>query len=143
MSARVSGKVIAVLSLLAAPWAQGADLLQIYQQALQSDPQLREAEANRLAAREAKPIALADLLPQLNATGSVGHDEASGRQAVIVTQATTVPYKTNSDTTQYQIQLRQAVFHWDQWVALHRASASVARCGEKLALKRKIPSPGR
>ena len=45
-------------------WA--ADLLAVYQRALQNDPQLREAEANRLAALESKPQALSALLPQLS-----------------------------------------------------------------------------
>src|SRR5580700_5253727 len=35
--------------------APAADLLAVYQRALQNDPQLREAEATRLAALEAKP----------------------------------------------------------------------------------------
>ena len=38
-----------------------ADLLAVYQRALQNDPQLREAEANRLAALESKPQALVGL----------------------------------------------------------------------------------
>ena len=45
--------------------APAADLLAVYQRALQNDPQLREAEATRLAALEAKPQALSALLPQL------------------------------------------------------------------------------
>src|ERR1700732_4095978 len=48
--------------------ASAADLVAVYQRALQNDPQLREAEANRLAALESKPQALAALLPQ--GTGS-------------------------------------------------------------------------
>src|SRR4051794_5593698 len=105
MITRNARRMVATLLILVAPWAHAADLVQIYQQALQSDPQLREAEANRLAAREAKPIALASLLPQLNGTGSVGHDDISGKQSVIVTQSTSVSYKTNSDTTQYNLEL--------------------------------------
>ena len=42
----------------------------MYQRALQNDPQIREADANRLASRESKPQALAALLPQLDASGS-------------------------------------------------------------------------
>src|SRR4051812_49754929 len=49
---------------------QAADLLSVYERALQNDPQIREADANRLASRESKPQALAALLPQLGATGS-------------------------------------------------------------------------
>ena len=37
--------------------APAADLLAVYQRDLQNDPQLREAEATRLAALEAKPQA--------------------------------------------------------------------------------------
>ena len=36
---------------------QAASLLEIYQQALQSDPRIHEAEARRLAALEAEPQA--------------------------------------------------------------------------------------
>ncbi len=49
--------------------AQAASLLEIYQQALQSDPQIHEAEARRLAALESKPQARSVLLPQLSASG--------------------------------------------------------------------------
>ena len=46
----------------------------VYQRALQNDPQIREADANRLASRESKPQALAALLPQIDASGSVFED---------------------------------------------------------------------
>jgi outer membrane protein TolC len=55
---------------LTASVAGAANLIEVYQQALQNDPQIREAEANRLASRESKPQALAALLPQVNATGA-------------------------------------------------------------------------
>src|SRR5258708_15403714 len=58
--------------------APAADLLAVYQRALQNDPQLREAAATRLAALETKPQALAALLPQLAGSGLVTreHDTA-------------------------------------------------------------------
>src|SRR5258708_23063479 len=58
--------------------AAAADLVAVYQRALQNDPQLREAEANRLAALEAKPQALAALLPQLSGNGVVSRERDSG-----------------------------------------------------------------
>src|SRR3954462_12834117 len=61
-----SGLTLLVLSS-AVP---AADLIEVYQRALQNDPQIREADANRLASRESKPQALAALLPQLNVPGS-------------------------------------------------------------------------
>src|SRR5260221_7149385 len=58
--------------------APAADLLAVYQRALQNDPQLREAEATRLAALETKPQALAALLPRISCTGLVTRAHESG-----------------------------------------------------------------
>ncbi|MDH3550968.1 MAG: TolC family protein, partial [Gammaproteobacteria bacterium] len=58
--------------------ANAASLLEIYQQALQSDPQIHEAEARRLAALEAKPQARGAYLPQLSLTGDYRMTERSG-----------------------------------------------------------------
>jgi len=120
---------------LIAPAALGADLIEVYQRALQNDPIIREADANRLASRESKPQALAALLPQLEATGSYTKDEQEFSR-IQPQQAGTddaelifVPVTTDSDTDgyQYSIELRQAVFRWEQWAALKRADAEVAQ----------------
>src|ERR1700682_5642107 len=66
----------ALLALLPATLPAATDLGEVYQRALRNDPQLREAEAIRLADLEAKPEALAALLPQLNASGSYVKDQA-------------------------------------------------------------------
>src|ERR1700687_4442056 len=63
------------MSVTAAP---AADLLAVYQRALQNDPQLREAEATRLAALEAKPQALSTLLPQLAGNGKISRERDTG-----------------------------------------------------------------
>ena len=65
-------------SCFAATTAPAADLLAVYQRALQNDPQLKEAEATRLAALEAKPQAVAALLPQLNGTGTAQRERDTG-----------------------------------------------------------------
>ena len=59
--------IVSVLALcIALPGAAGAvTLLEIYQQALQNDPRIAEAEARRLAALEAKPQARGAYLPQI------------------------------------------------------------------------------
>ena len=57
------------LFLLALPLAAPAkDLIGVFEDALHNDPVIRQADANRLAARESKPQALSALLPQLNGT---------------------------------------------------------------------------
>lgn len=118
-----------------APAVLGADLLEVYQRALQNDPIIREADANRLASRESKPQALAALLPQLEATGSYTKDEQefsrTQLQAVGDDDSVLIPVTitTDSDTDgyQYNIQLRQALFRWDEWANLKRADAEVAQ----------------
>ncbi|MBB6095717.1 outer membrane protein [Povalibacter uvarum] len=121
------------LSLLAiAPTASAADIVEVYQKALQNDPQIREADANRLASRESKPQALAALLPQINASGSYEKTESEG--ASLFADPTTNPIQFRPaqreqelDTTVYQFQLRQTLFRWDQWSTLKRADSQVAQ----------------
>ncbi len=115
-----------------------ADLLAIYQRALQNDPQLREAEAIRLAALEAKPQALSALLPQLNGSGTVSHERDTGSQTITQPVSTTpdgpvtlqtIPFdgRTTTTTHRYGIDLKQNIFRWENWVALKRADAQVAQ----------------
>jgi len=120
-------------ALLANHIAQASDLLQVYERAVQNDPLIREAEANRLAARESKPRALSALLPQMDATGTLGKQESSGSQTFLTQilnqppQINTTNQETDADFTRYQLQLTQTVFRWDQWVTLKQASSQVAQ----------------
>ena len=117
--------------------AVGADLVEVYQRALQNDPVIREADANRLASRESKPQALAALLPQLSANGSYTTDNQEFTRVQpqpqdpddVNSPVIPVNIKTESDTDgyQYRVELRQSLFRWDQWAALKRADAEVAQ----------------
>jgi outer membrane protein len=124
-------------AVLASSAAQAADLLEVYQRAVQNDPLIREAEANRLASRESKPRALGALLPQIEAAGSVGQSDSEGSQTFLSRSSVTDPnappivnvtdQETDADFTQYRLQLTQTVFRWDQWKALQQASSQVAQ----------------
>src|SRR5271156_509733 len=117
--------------------APAADLLAVYQRALQNDPQLREAEATRLAAWEPKPQALSALLPQLSGSGVVTREKDLGSsnttEPVSAPGTPTVlesfPFDGRVDTTthRYGIDLRQNIFRWQNWVALKAADAQVAQ----------------
>jgi outer membrane protein len=120
--------------------AAAADLVAVYQRALQNDPQLREAEANRLAALESKPQALAALLPQVSgtATASKERDIGASNQSFSFTDVSTgkpIVVVENQDfngvtTThnhKYGVDLKQNLFRWENWVALQRADAQVAQ----------------
>ena len=110
------------------PLAHGADLSEVYQQALRNDPQLREAEATRLAALEAKPQALSALLPQMNAGANYSKDQSNGSQVAFIGQSLGT-YTSESDLTSkgWNITLRQSLFKWDNWAALKQADSQVAQ----------------
>ncbi|HEU4529558.1 MAG TPA: TolC family outer membrane protein [Steroidobacteraceae bacterium] len=132
------GRIRLALSLSAllacASSAQADDLIQVYQRALQNDPLVREAEANRLAAMEAKPRALSGLLPAFDANGSMGKRESDGSRTIAQVnplngEVRNVAALTESedDFMQYQLQLVQPVFRWDRWMTLKQASSQVAQ----------------
>ena len=123
------------LALLALPLAAPAkDLIGVFEDALQNDPVIRQADANRLAARESKPQALSALLPQINGTAGWTRDHNSGVQpqtfANPATNAVTLvfpPGTTESTSYQWALNLRQNVFSWSNWMALKAASHEVAQ----------------
>jgi outer membrane protein len=149
------GTACVVISGLAPHAARAADLLAVYQRALQNDPQLREAEATRLAALEAKPQALSALLPQLTGNGLISRERDSGSQNQ--TEALTLPPcvggaaptdinpcspagtpstvfesfgftgRTTTTTHHYTVDLKQNLFRWGNWVALQTADSQVAQ----------------
>lgn len=121
--------------------AQGATLLEIYQQALQSDPRIHEAEARRLAALEAEPQARSLYLPQIafGANYTTSESEGDGVQNQVILDDTVdppdvigvvpVPFqvRTETDATEWQFTLRQTIFRWDQIVGMRRADKTVAK----------------
>lgn len=127
---KISNKIkylIAALGVLSfAGTAQASSLLEIYQQALQSDPQIHEAEARRLAALEAKPQARGVLFPQISGSSSWSSVDSSGSSFNINTDST-VPFSQDTDNSQWGLTLTQTIFRWDQVVGLKRADKTVAR----------------
>ncbi len=130
--------IVAACSLiLATAAADAADLLTVYQRALQNDPQIREADALRLASRESKPQALAALLPQFEASGSYTKFDEDGSRTTLTRSDPSDPNSplvpiditSTSDITakRYDLVLRQSLFRWDQWMNLRRADAEVAQ----------------
>jgi outer membrane protein len=113
--------------------AQSKDLVGVFEDALQNDPVIRQADATRLAARESRPQAIAALLPQLNGTAGVTRDHNAGTQPLFLTgpnntvviQPATAVLDTTTKT--WGLNLRQNVFSWSNWMALKGASAQVAQ----------------
>jgi outer membrane protein len=119
-----------VASTLAPPAVQAAYLTEVLVLALQNDPQLREADANRLAAHEGKPLARSVLLPQVNLSYArdYGKDDGTSQQFNAAEQRfIDVPLETTADTDRLSLQLVQSVFRWDQWVSLRQADSTIAQ----------------
>ena len=123
---KVSVLIITAAAFAAPATASAASLLEIYQQALQSDPLVHEAEARRLAALEAKPQARGAYLPQVSFSGSYTTAERSGPDFAQV-DPPPAPPTTETDSLDWRFNLRQTIFRWDQIVNLRRADKSVAR----------------
>jgi outer membrane protein len=124
--------VLSLGMLMVAPAVQAENLLEVFDRAVANDPQVREADAIRRANREAKPQALAALLPQVSGAASRVEDSNSGtnfRQFVL--GGALVPNDTSGegDATNklWSVDLRQSVFSWANWVALKRADKTVAQ----------------
>ncbi len=123
--------------ILAASAADAADLVTVYQRALQNDPLIREADANRLASRESKPQALAALLPQFSASGSYNDVQQDRSSTTLVNSIpgdetselvpATISNEEDVRYTSYDLTIRQTLFRWDQWMVLKRADSEVAQ----------------
>jgi outer membrane protein len=122
---------LGVAMFLASLPASAADLLSIYDQAVVNDPDIREANANRLARREARPQALAGLLPQFSASAGTSRSwsSASGSQEIFPgdPNPTVIDSRSSNDGMQWSVNLRQNVFSWQNWVALRSADHQLAQ----------------
>ena len=121
--------LLLIVTACAVPAAgQAASLLEVYQQALQSDPRIHEAEARRLAAFEAAPQARGLLLPQVSFGGDWTKADSSG-SGTDSFGGVVQPFSSDSDseTTRWQFSLRQTLFRWDQIVGLRQADKVVAK----------------
>lgn len=125
--------VAAAAALLLLPVAVAEDLTEAYELALLSDPLLREAEANMLATLETKPQARSALLPQLSFSAFYQSIESEGGSSFLSQDPMGNPqvgqtlFDTEQDDEQWQLQLQQTIFRWDQWTTLKQAGKTVAR----------------
>ncbi len=123
--------IVLALVILAIPaLSNAASLLEVYQQALQSDPLIHEAEARRLAALEAQPQARSALFPQINASGSWQQGNFEGTDVIELGPPlgdVTNQQESIRETTAWNVGLRQTLFRWDQIVGLKQAGKIVSR----------------
>jgi outer membrane protein len=114
--------------------ATAKDLVGVYEDALVSDPQIREADANRLASREARPQAWSALLPQITGALARTQDKQNGAEGTLDFDPNTglpIPltevFGLNSTARSWSLNLRQNLFSWSNWMTLKQADAQVAQ----------------
>ncbi|MGA1375073.1 MAG: TolC family outer membrane protein [Steroidobacteraceae bacterium] len=129
--------VLALGMLVAAHSASAEDLKGVYERALANDPQIREADALRRAARESRPQAWAAILPQLSGSASKTKSDTTStgqfpqEQRLPNGQTVVLNFLSASvaepETDRWSLDLRQSLISWDNWVAIKRASRQVAQ----------------
>jgi outer membrane protein len=135
----------ALVPVLAAAQGVPADLLGVYVKALDANPDYQAAVAAFHEAAEAKPQALARLLPQIGAGADAGELEqaVSGQffQGVFdntrlagQVSGAGIPVNKRVSFYQlgYQVQLQQTVFNWNQFKAYDQAELQVGQAGVKV-----------
>lgn len=129
----VAGCIAAIcLAVGGAATAQtSTNLVEVYEQAKESDPVLKQAEAQYQAAQEAMPQARAGLLPQLNLNAEATRirEEVDYGSNSSLFQDETRTY----NTTQAGLSLTQPLFRWMTYKRLDEADASVARAAANFA----------
>ena len=110
---------LAVAMAMAPLSSQAADLLSLYQQAKESDPQIRAARANRDANYEAKPLARSALLPNVSVSGDLSYTSQDVNS--------NLSGASNDDFSSNALGLRvvQPLFRKDRLVALEQAEDQV------------------
>ncbi len=121
-------KSLIALGLLVLPLsAPAADLLELYEQAAQHDPQILAARANREAGKEAEPLAQANLLPNVSLAGNLNYTNQDVKKPP--TAAGSDRFLSNSLT----LNLVQPLFRKDRLVALEQSKQQVKQADSDYA----------
>lgn len=110
-----------LLFLATAHPAAAENLLDIYRLALENDPQIRSAEAARLATLESKPQSRALLFPTISANANTTGNRLD------ISKPASVAGTSRFNSSGYTLSLTQPVYHHDTYVQLRQADARIAQ----------------
>lgn len=102
--------------------AHGLNLVETFQLALDSDPQLKQSYLTQYSIAESRSQSIAQMLPTINVTGKSSRDRLNNKRLTFQ-GAGTQNYWSHSFT----INFFQPVFHWDHWVQLDQADNKIAQ----------------
>ncbi len=125
------------LALAGAP-AFGADLLQMYREALTYDAQYDAAKSALEAGREKLPQGRAGLLPTISGTANTTHNDVDFEQRASGATQSSARYNSSG----YQVSLTQPLFRWQNFMQYQQgklqvvqAEAQFAQAKQDLALR--------
>lgn len=136
----LAAALIPVLAAAEGP-GQPADLIGIYVKALDANPQYQGAVAGFREAAEAKPQALAKLLPQIGAGATAGELEqaVSGQffKGILNSSVTSgdglnVNHRDQFYSVGYQVALTQVLFDWGLFKSYDQSELQVGQAGVKV-----------
>ena len=116
------GLLVFSLALAGAP-ALGADLLQVYRDAVGYDAQFASAKSAWEAGQEKLPQGRAGLLPVISASANTTWNELDFSRRVPGTANTDASYNTNG----YQLTLTQPLFRWQNYEQYGQSKLAVAQ----------------
>jgi outer membrane protein len=121
-------RLLLLAGLCHVPISYSLDLVGVYDMAREKDPQIRQAREQARSARESKPQALANLLPNLGAIG--GYDWVDQD---INSSPTSRTGRMSSTQYDLAVQLVQPIFRRDLWIQLKQADDTIAQSEAFLA----------
>ncbi len=114
-----------LLALALSGSASAGDLLTVYRQAVDTNPQLAAAAADLRAVREKRPQGLAGLLPTLGLTGNIARQSFKNLNQSSPTSRST--------SRSAGLQLSQPLFRYDRWIQLKQADSAIAQAEAQYA----------
>ncbi|MDO8348158.1 MAG: TolC family outer membrane protein [Rugosibacter sp.] len=127
---RICRVYLVIAAALASGWAEAADLLSVYRDAVANDPQFTAARASLDAGRESLPQGRAGLLPTLGVNVNSTWNSENYR----LRPAGNIDKRYNSNG--WVAQLTQPLFRWQNWVAYTQSELAVAQAEAQFAQAR-------
>lgn len=119
-------KICTFLSLVGfSHLVQAADLLEVYNEALQSDPIFQQAIANQLSTKEGLPISISALLPSIifQATPSLTRTGVSGTNLASFAGLSIAPRNTTTRAYYMSLTINQTLFDFNKFSQVRGAQA--------------------
>lgn len=120
-------KLLATLLLASIPLnpAFADDLIQIYQQALQNDPEFKISDINQYTAKESKSQSIAQMLPNIGFTASGAEVRRNNTKTKPGFNGAGFGIVQTFWDNSLTVNLTQPVFHWDHWVQLSQSENKI------------------